>query len=114
MADFSTWQNEIANDDGNALPVSEEKASTSSVTQVAGSVTSVTLKAANSSRLGLTIYNDSTATLYVKFGATASTTSYTVQMGTDDYYEVPFGYTGIVDGIWDSATGNAYVTELTS
>lgn len=88
------------------------QAATTAVTQVAGSATSVTLKASNTSRKGLTITNDSTADLYVKLGATASTTSYTIKLKTDDYYEVPYGYTGVVDGIWSSATGNAYVTEV--
>ena len=51
--------------------------------------------------------------LYVKFGTTASATSYTVKMVADAYYEVPFGYTGRIDGIWASANGNARVTEMT-
>lgn len=87
---------------------------TSSVTQVASSATSVTLKASNANRLGLVIANDSTSTLYVKFGATASTTSYTIKLSPGALYETgETVYTGIVDGIWSSANGNAYVTELT-
>lgn len=89
-------------------------ATTSAVTQVASSATSVTLKATNANRLGLMIFNDSTSVLYVKFGATASTTSYTVKMTAGQYYEAPFGYTGVVDGIWASANGNAYITEVTA
>lgn len=98
------------------LPVTlTDGPSTSAVTQVASSASNVTLKASNAARLGLKIYNDSTAVLYVKFGATASTTSYTVQMGPQAFYvlERP-PYTGIVDGIWAAANGNAYVTELTA
>jgi hypothetical protein len=34
-------------------------------------------------------------------------------MVADAYYEVPFGYTGRIDGIWASANGNARVTEMT-
>lgn len=88
-------------------------AQTPSQSSVAGSATSVTLLASNTNRLGATIANDSTATLYLKLGATASTTSYTVKLVQDAYYEVPFNYTGIIDGIWGSATGNARITELT-
>ena len=73
----------------------------------------VTLKAINLARLGLSIHNDSTQILYVKLGTTATTTDYTVRMSAQDHYEVPFGYTGRIDGIWASANGNAYVTELT-
>lgn len=88
--------------------------STSTVTAVGDSASSVTLKAANASRKGLTIFNDSTAVLYIKLGAVASTSSYTFRAVQYAYYEVPFGYTGIVDGIWASdAGGQALVDELT-
>lgn len=97
-----------------AQPVTQTGAGTSAVTQVASSATSVTLLSANSSRLQATIYNDSTQVLYVKFGTTASTVSYTVQLTSQAYYEVPARYTGRIDGIWASANGNAYVTELTA
>lgn len=90
-----------------------QKALTATLSNVNGSASSVTLLAANTARLGATIVNDSTVTLYVKFGATASTTSYTVKLMADAYYEVPFGYYGIIDGIWASATGVARVTEIT-
>jgi hypothetical protein len=90
-----------------------QKAATGTQTTVAASVSNVTLLAANSSRLGATIYNDSTAILYIRLQASASTSNFTVKLFPDDYYEVPFGYTGIIDGVWASATGNARVTEIT-
>lgn len=91
---------------------------TGTLSNVSGSASSVTLLAANSARRGATITNDSSALLYVKFGATASTSSYTVVITGASaapfaYYEVPFGYSGIITGIWASATGNARVTEIT-
>lgn len=86
---------------------------TSSVTQVASAATSAQLLAANSSRLGMSVYNDSAQVLYLKLGTTASTTSYTVQVPAQGYWELPVRYTGRIDGIWASASGNAYVTELT-
>jgi hypothetical protein len=95
--------------------VTEQKSATATLANVASSASSVTLQASNSSRKGLNIFNDSTAILYVKFGATASTSSYTVQIAAGGYYELPASpalYTGIVDGIWASANGNARVTEL--
>jgi hypothetical protein len=87
--------------------------STGTVTQVASSATSVTLLASNVARRGATIYNDSIKKLYVKLGATASLTSYTKQLDMDECWEIPFGYTGVIDGLWVLANGNAYVTELT-
>lgn len=103
------------------MPEVEVTASTSGTgtsANVASSATSVTLLAANAARKGATIYNDSTSVLRVKLGATASATSFSVVLaaltsGIGGYYEVPASYTGIIDGIWDSANGAARVTELT-
>lgn len=83
-------------------------------TSVAASVTNVTLLSANSSRLGATLFNDSAADCYVKLGTTASSSSYTVKMAAQSFFEVPFNYTGRIDGIWTSATGAMYITELTA
>ena len=89
------------------------KTATSAVTSVGGSATNVTLLASNASRKGATIYNNSTAQLYMKLGATATTASFTAILPRNAYYEVPFGYTGIIDGIWTAAVGAALVTEIT-
>jgi hypothetical protein len=91
---------------------------TGTLSNVSGSASSVTVLAANTARKGATIVNDSTALLYLKFGSSASTSSYTVVLAGAAsapfaYYEVPFGYTGIITGIWASAAGNARVTEVT-
>ena len=88
-------------------------ASTATVTSVASSATNVTIQSANVARLGLSIYNDSVAQLYLKLGITASAVSFTLKMEPSSYYEVPFGYTGRVDGIWAIASGSARVTEYT-
>ena len=48
----------------------------------------------------------------MKLGSTASTTSYTLQIAVGGYYEVPFGYTGAIDGITSSGTAQLRVTEL--
>ncbi len=86
---------------------------TATLANVSSSATSVTLIASNAARRGATIYNDSTAILYIKFGATASSTSHTVQVAASGYYEFPYPcYTGVVDGIWASANGSARITEL--
>ena len=86
---------------------------TATLSNVPSSASNVTLIAANTSRKGLFIYNDSTAILYVKFGATASTSSFTFRLTPTGLYEMqPPVYQGIVDGIWASAAGNARITEL--
>ncbi len=96
----------------------ETKSATNTTATVAGSATVVTLIASNANRLGATITNESAAVLYLKLGASASLTDYTCTLAptassVNAYYEVPFGFTGIITGIWASATGNARVGELT-
>lgn len=90
-------------------------ASTAMLSNVSGSASSVTLLAANSARKGAVIHNDSTAILYLKFGATASATSFTYKLNGGETWESNISplYVGVIDGIWASATGAARVTELT-
>ena len=85
-----------------------------SVTRVSASATAVTLIAANTNRRRVIIYNESTVALRVKLGSAASATDYSYLLGAGDTYESPtdWVYTGIVTGIWDSATGAAQVTEI--
>ena len=86
---------------------------TATLSNVSASVTSVTLLAGNASRRRVVIVNDSTSKLYVKFGATASASSYTYLLAAGDTYESPVldKYTGVIDGIWVSANGAARITE---
>lgn len=92
------------------------RGTTATCSNVASSASSVNLFAANPGARLRTIFNDSTQILYVKFGVTASTSSYTVQIAASGYYEFPQDsngkvYDGTVDGIWASANGNARLTE---
>lgn len=91
-------------------------AATGVQTSVASLASSVSVLASNVARKGATVFNDSTAILYLLLvtGGTASTTAYTVQLVAGAYYEVPFGYTGALIGIWAAANGNARVTEFTA
>ncbi len=80
--------------------------------QVPASTTVVTLAAADPGRQGMTICNDSTALLHIKMGAAASLTSKTAIIAANGgYFEVPFGYRGIITGLWAALNGNAYVTK---
>lgn len=95
------------------LPTTVAAAAAATLSNVSSSATSVTLVAANTARRGAVIYNDSTAALYVKFGATASATSFTYYVAPGQHLELPtVTYTGVIDGIWASANGSARVTEL--
>lgn len=97
------------------VTVTPATVASASLSNVSASASSVTLSAANTSRKGWAIFNDSTtANLFVKFGTTASATSYTVKILAGGFYEMPGPpiYTGQLDGIWDVAAGAARVTEF--
>jgi hypothetical protein len=102
----------------NALAVySANGTSTHTVTAVAQATT--TILAANTARKGATIYNDATAHVHVKLGSGATTTDFTrvlaaVATNAGGYWEVPFGYTGIITAyLGASGTGNWRVAEIT-
>ena len=87
---------------------------TATLTTVAASATSVTVLAANANRKSVIIFNNSPKLLTLAFAATASTAAFTLQIGSFGTYEGQLaGYTGIISGIWPTATGNAQVTEIT-
>lgn len=98
-------------DNGGTFAVQANQGATGTLTNVSGSASSVTLLASNASRRQAVIVNDSSAVLYIKFGTTASTTSYTYRLDPYDTLEVE-NYTGRIDGIWASAAGYARVTEV--
>lgn len=111
---YNIWASTGGGSNSPASNVNVVGGSTGTPSNVASSASSVTILAANSSRLGATIYNDSTQVLYLLLGSgTASSSNYSVQLVGGAYYEVPFNFKGQLTGIWASASGNARVTELT-
>jgi hypothetical protein len=87
---------------------------TPTLTNVAQNAANVTLLATNAARIGAVIVNDSAANLFVKFGATASATSYTYLLPPLATLVLPDGplYRGQIDGIWSGAgAGAARITE---
>lgn len=90
------------------MPVSGGQ--TATLATVASSATTVTIFAEANGSNGRTIFNASTAILYLAFAATASESAYTVQVAAGGYYEVPWNYDGVISGIWASANGSAYTT----
>lgn len=84
---------------------------------VAASATSVALFTAVGTAVEMrSVYNDSAATLTLKYGATASATSHAVQIPAAGYFEFPMTRNGVwpgaVEGIWSSATGSARCVEM--
>jgi len=71
-----------------------------------------TIATSSTGRLGCTIFNEGAGRLHATLGtATTSTTSYTVSIGSGEYYEIPMNYTGLIGGIFATA-GTARVTVL--
>ena len=102
----------LADANGNEIPLGTT--STPTLSNVADAATSQTLLSANSGRKGAIVYNDSSEFLYLKYGGTASATSFTAKIAPSGYWEMPQPiYTGVIDGIWSAdASGAARVTEL--
>ncbi len=87
----------------------------STIARVNVTTVNTTLAAANTSREGFILFNEGNATVFVKLGATATTTSYTVQLGRNSEFEAPFPvYTGIADGITSAGSADVQVTEVTT
>jgi hypothetical protein len=85
--------------------------STSAVQSEFSSITNGTIATASTGRLGCTIFNVGPGNLHISLGTTASTSVFTTRLSAGDYYEVPFNYTGLIQGIFATA-GTAEVTEL--
>lgn len=73
----------------------------------------VTLVAENGNRVGLIIFNDSSAILYLLIGGTATTANFSFKLAAGAMYEMPYEYFTVkVTGIWASENGSAKVTEI--
>lgn len=89
-------------------------ASTGTQLNVVAIATSVTVLAANSNRLGFSVFNDSVSVLYLLLSASglASAASHSVQVEPGALFENQT-YAGIVKGSWGGAlSGSARVTEF--
>lgn len=94
------------------LNLSPSLSSSVGSTTVAASTTSGTILAANTARKGASIWSTSTGVLSLEMGATATAAAFTVQLNQGDSYEVPFGYTGVISGIFSNTNGAALVREF--
>lgn len=100
--------------DAAAISVTLRQAANATTTSVGGATSSTQLLAANANRVAYSLYNDSTAILYLleDNSAVASSSNYTWQIAPGGGW-INDEYTGKVVGIWASATGNARITERT-
>lgn len=90
----------------------------STYTSIDASTDPVVLVAENGRRVGLCIYNASSAALKVLIGsldedAEMTADDYSFVIPANGFYEMPMEYTTLkYRGIWASATGVAKVTEI--
>lgn len=89
-------------------------AASATLSNVTASASSVSLLASNANRRLAIFVNDSDKVAYVKFGTTASATSYTYRLAARDTLELPTPvYTGAIDCIWEAGpTGAMRITEI--
>lgn len=96
-----------------ASALNANKGSGSAVTKTAATTGDAQLLALNANRRGASVFNDSTAILYLLLAdAVATNDNYSVQVEAGGYYELPAGYTGKVKATWANANGAARVTEF--
>lgn len=97
------------------LPVVTAPSSKSTMSFVPDNADSVEVLAPNDSRKGGIIFNTASTVLYLALsGDEASVDSFTYRLGQNGFIEIPFGYTGPVNGMWatDANDGGAMVTEF--
>lgn len=107
----STVEVEIKNDAGNPVPVyTAQVAGTPTVTRVSvGAGAPVTLAAADPLRTHVIIHNEA-GTLFVKLGATASSTDYTYRLVANSLLDIDFNQDAAVTAIKGAGTTDVQVT----
>lgn len=104
--------NTAAVDSDLALNITIQGSTSGTATNVAANAANVTLLSSNAARDMASFYNDGNGNAFLKLGATASTSSFTVKITPGGFYELPLpAYAGQIDCIWDVANGSMRITE---
>lgn len=85
---------------------------TSSYTINADSSESQVLLASNPNRIGAMIWNNSSGRLYLDFDEVVTNANYAIRLDPSAGYEIPYGYTGTIAGIWSNNNGFALIREF--
>lgn len=101
-------------DDTYSLAAAPDPVDSATVTSVNSSSSSQQLLAANDSRHGVMAVNTDANACLLKYGSTASSTSFTVRIPANSYWEMPQPiYRGRIDVIWEGdGEGALVVTEI--
>lgn len=105
----------VVNPDGSSIGNYSYSSSTSVVTSVSVTSGGATLKAANSSRKFLLLYNNSATDCYVKLGSAASTTDFSYKLAAGGLWAITPDtlWLEIITGVTASGTATILVTECT-
>jgi hypothetical protein len=96
------------------LPSGRASVTVATLSTVASLATNQAILGVNLSRTGAIIYNSDANALLIKYGATASASSFTYRIAAGAHWEMPLPvYQGPIDGIWEAdGSGSAFITEL--
>lgn len=86
---------------------------TGATTSVTVTTAAVTALASNAARRGAMVFNDGDGYVYLCYGAGASATVFAARLSPNDYYEVAFGYTGLLTAFRSTGSAPIRVTEIT-
>lgn len=103
-------QKQVSIDNTDPIEVIIVGGSSSVHTTQAASLTEVTIAATNSSRVSVQIHNNSSNTLYIKYGTGVSAGSFTFKLRKDDWAFID-DFRGQITGVWNGTNGNAQITE---
>ena len=103
-------QKQVSIDNTDPIEVVIVGGNTSVHSTQAATTSEVTLAATNSSRVAVQIHNNSTNTLYVKYGTGVSAGSFSLKLRKDDWAFID-DYRGQITGVWNGTNGNAQITE---
>ena len=67
--------------------------------------TATVIAPVNAGRRGMTLANNSTGNVLIELGAAPTVDTYTVRLEPKSYYELPYGFTGQIQGMWDALGG---------
>lgn len=95
-------------------PIEQQAATAATTTTVASTTTNGTLLSSDATRVAATIYNSDANALLIKYGATASASSFSYRIKASETWDMPYRYVGQIDGLWEGAgAGTAFITSLT-
>jgi hypothetical protein len=112
ISDPSTAANVATVTSGAAVKTSNY-ASNGTIATIAPTTASTILLTANALRVGATLLNSGTVTVFVGLGITPTTSSYHFQLAPNAYWEAPYNWTGAINGIVASTTGSVLVGSFT-